>query len=840
MKRPLFYWLTLAAVLSALLSCRLGAPAAPTPASDFPTEPYASSTPDTRPPAAAQPSAALPANPGGHPRLWLTPALVTRLQGWAVESNPLWRDGLLPLAEAAKAAMQRGDVPGKDCGGRGYEDYPTEMYAELFAFLSLVEPQPAARADYAARARSLLMHVMNEAAKGPASAQNFSCAGSQGYPPFRHPEFYTSDTDRARWHGEAYPLVVDWIYPSLSAQDKATILQVFTRWANDIVTAGYHHPEPAGPPNSPTLLADRAQVRWSGNNYFTAHMRNLGLMAMALDPADDPGLSLHAYLDTATGVWLYLFDHLTRTDSAGGLLPEGFEYSPQTAAYAIQFLLALHTAGQDDPALRGPQVSLAGNPFWDDLLIAYFHSLSPAATVLNDQPDLGPVYQPSFYGDTSTYSLSDFIDAFGALGLYDQYTGSLARLEALRWAERQTPAGGPAGLLERLSKADEFRHAILYFTLFDPGLANAADPRPGLPLDFFAPGMHKLFSRTSWGPEAAWFIYTLSWNQIDHQQADGNHFEFYRAGEWLTKARNGYADTAEGIASSEFRNLPAIQNNNPGRDPGDYRTDLWMRGSQWNLNPAGDPALLAHSAGPLYTYALGDATNLYNDSAENAADVRQAVRSILWLKPDFIVVYDRLASQTPGRFKRWWLQLPTPAQVSGRAAKMTTARGQQLFVSALLPTDAVLTSVPGVEAHIAATSAAEEPMTARLEIEAPGGPLEARFLTVLQGADPGASPAPASLLRSADGAFEGARIGGQALVLFPLQVGSAPSAAAISYSLPEAVRLQIITGLAPGASYHVQVQNAAAGQQVTVAPAGENSPGVALTADSGGVLVIQP
>ncbi len=439
-------WLILALILLLLLAaCRVGQPPGadstnpPTEATaaEPPVEPGSTSTPDLRPTAGPIPTGA--PNPAGHPRLWFTAADLPRLQSWANDANPLWQEGLARVAENAKAAMDSGDVPGKDCGSRGYEEFATEMYGELFGFLSLVHPDPTARADYAGRARRLLMVVMDAAAKGPSDSQNYRCADASIYPPFRNPEFYTADSDRARWHGEAYPLIVDWIYPSLSVQDKATIRKVFLRWSQEIVTAGYHHPEPVGLLNTPDLYADRDQLRWSGNNYFTAHMRNLGLMAMALNPADDPDGALHAYLDQATGSWLYLFDHLTRTDSAGGLLPEGFEYSPQTASYALEFLLALHTAGQDDPARRGPQVSLPGNPFWADMISAYFHSISPATTLQPDQPDLGPVHLPAFYGDSVSYSLEDFIDAFGAMGLYDQATGNLAQLQVLRWIERETP-----------------------------------------------------------------------------------------------------------------------------------------------------------------------------------------------------------------------------------------------------------------------------------------------------------------------------------------------------------------------------------------------------------------
>ncbi|MBE2232729.1 MAG: hypothetical protein IAE85_04470, partial [Anaerolinea sp.] len=266
-------------------------------------------------PPAGQPALPVDAAAGAHPRLWLTPDRVTQLRGWATAGNPLWAEGLLLLGERARAEMDEGRVPDEDCGNVGYEEYPTEMYAELFAFLSLVDPDPAARQDYAQRARSLLMHIMDLAAKGPASKENVTCNGSRQYPPFRHPDFFTSDRDRARYHGEAFPLVVDWIYPSLTAEDKATIRQVFLRWSQEIISAGYRHPEPVGVTNDPQLLADRQQVRFAGNNYFAAHMRNLGLMALALDRGDDPDGALAAYLEVATGAYLYLFNHLLATDS---------------------------------------------------------------------------------------------------------------------------------------------------------------------------------------------------------------------------------------------------------------------------------------------------------------------------------------------------------------------------------------------------------------------------------------------------------------------------------------------------------------------------------------------
>ncbi len=769
-------------------------------------------------------------DPAAHPRLWVTAGDLPRLRGWATDANPMWRDGLAVLAEERKGLMDAGIVPAQDTGRTGWEPYPTEDYAELFAFMSLVHPDAAARDDYAQRARTLLMYVMTEAAKGPAAGE-----------PFRDPEWVAPHSDRARWTGESYALTVDWIYPILTAEDKATIRDVFLRWCEEIVTDGYNspyaNPALAGLVNDPALLADRTAVRWAGNNYFTSHLRNVGLMALALDPADDPGGELGAYLDVAVGAYLYMADDLLRTDAAGGLAPEGFEYSPQAVAYVAELLLALHTAGQADPERWGRQVTIEGNPFWDQVIPAYLHSLSPRSAPAPEGQWFETAYLPAWYGDGENYWAPDFIGIFGILGRYDDLTGNAERLEAIRWIQTHLPPGGEAEMIgDRVATASSHREAILYFLLYDPTAPEPADPRPSQPLVHFAPGIGRFFARTGWDEDATWFSYGLGWIAIDHQNADGNGFAFYRDGEWLTKGLVGYgfAD-ADGVPPpdyafpvSENHNTIAVENDPPGNSGPDAYYDLsWLTGSQFEYSPAGNPAILAMSVAPGYAYALGDATNLYNSTYEGPTDVRHASRSIVWLAPDAIVVYDRAATATNGRFKRFWLNFPAAATVEENRTTMATAGGQQLVVTTLLPADAT----PEVEPLPVPVEfmAVGEPMRYRLRVEAPGNPREARFLHVLQGADAGAAAPAVVPLESADGAFAGTVVGSTA-VLFPVELGG--EVGEVRYTVPAGTTAHLITGLTPGGDYAVTSTPNAAAIEVVV------SPGAGFRADDGGVLLV--
>src|SRR5262249_20677239 len=254
--------------------------------------------------------------------------------------------------------------------------------------------------------------------------------------------------DRSRWWGEGFGLTVDWIYPYLTAADLSAIQTVFARWCNEQLTA-YNHPQPIGTVNSPQLISNQGVVRWAGNNYYEGHQRNLGLMSMALDGKDDPGNLVGQYLADAIGAWLYTSQYYFSTDGAGGSPAEGWFYAASTYPELMQFLLALHTAGQDDPSVWGPHVAFAASGFWDDVLNAMLHSFAPQPTVLYNW--MGPVYPATFFGDTLRAYYFWFVDFLGAQGQYYYVTGNNAKIPALRWMDLNMTQGGAPGVSYRLS-----------------------------------------------------------------------------------------------------------------------------------------------------------------------------------------------------------------------------------------------------------------------------------------------------------------------------------------------------------------------------------------------------
>ncbi len=750
-----------------------------------------------------------------HPRLLVTSSDVARLRSWASDANPIYKDGLAAYAARAKADMDAGHAPGEDTGSKDYERYPSEWYAELFAFMSVVAPDEAARTDYGGRARTLLMHVIDRALPG---------AGSEGEA-FRDPQFATFN--RSRWYGDGFGLTVDWAYAYFSAEDKAKIRTVFLRWAGELFTAypamvgggGAADFHPEGPFNDPALLTDKAQVRWAMNNYFTAHMRNLGYLAMALDEADDPDGKLRGYLRNATGQWLFMTDAAQHGDAAGGLSPEGSEYSVSSLAYIAQFLLALHTAGQDDPAKWGPQV-VADQPFWTDFRSAVLHDIPPRSiTTTSQDGERHTVFQPADYGDLQSYPAADLVDTLTPVALLAEGRGDRATVDVARWYSRYDPEDGEKQLLERAGGAtDQILSTILYFLLFDPAAPAPPDPRPNLPLTHVATGLNRTLSVSCWCDQARLFGFSLTWKAIDHQGGDGNDIALWRHGEWLTKQRSGY----DLIWLSDYHNTLAVENN-PAAGADERFKPILDRGSQNPLSAANDPMITGASEGDGYLYRAGDATNLYNDAGQDRTDVVDVSRAVVWLKPDHVVVLDRAETKTDGRFKQFWLQLPAVATVEGNRATTRTAGGQQLATTTLLPAGATAT-VQQYGDDIG-RQADGDPMTHRLRVDAPGNPRSTRFLHVLQGADGNATPDTPALVESVDGTrFVGAAVA-DTMVLFPDK--SQPNIPGTTIPVPNGVKRMLVTGLTPDTGYTAGRD----GDRITI-----SADGPTMT-DHGGVLV---
>jgi hypothetical protein len=815
------------------------------------------------------PSVTIPYPVTTHPRLWVTTSDLPRLQSWATTNNPIYAQGIVPLLNQTLSNYAQFFPNGSpnpnypDPGDtQGYTGLITEQNAVILAFNSLIDPVPAKRILYAQYARNLLMYAMNQAVLGHLSNA-----------PFRDPAF--AIYNRANENGEQWALTVDWIYntkdgqgnPILTAADKATIRNVFLIWANDCInasTTGGDHPEPIGVTNNLQLLPSNQPYRMAANNYYLGHARILTMMALSIDPSDDPllngsapasqlGNTLRSYILNANGAWLYqefaMFGDPSVVPPAyglpantpgfglasGGLPPEGMLYG-HSIGFILGQLLALQTAGFDNVSYSGPQIQLIGAPFWDRFVTGFLASLTPTAQTFASQSWLGPVYQFGSYGDLlRLWVTPDFMQPFSLLALLEQENGKTTHTPAARWMAVNGVEGGANALLSRISSPWSYGTTapLLYYMLLDPTAPAASDPRPTYPTMFYDPAAGRIVAHSDWSATGTLFDYRASWMSINHQDGDGGQFELYRKGEWLTKEMSNYDNNEVGL-TTVYHNSLALQiwSANGTPDLSWFENGEWANGSEWILGAnAGDPTTIT-STGPGYIYATSDLTNLFNrpdfwTPSAGAVDIQQATRSILWLNSDYIVIYDRATSLHSGLFKRFNMSLVTNPTISGKTATETLASGQKLFVQALLPANATLTAT--YAAGNLNPIAQLEPTQYILTVEDTTKPTDTRFLNVLQGADSGTAMVQATYLKSTSGtAFDGAVFGSTA-VYFPVSASSTFATTVLPAS--SGVHTLLVTGLKPGTAYGVSVTASGGGNIITV------TPGIAgMTTDSAGVL----
>ncbi len=803
-----------------------------------------------------------------HPRLWITQSDLPRLQGWATASNPTYVNGMQPMLQYTVQLYQTQFFPGgvpnptyPDPGDvQGYTGYLTEQYAEILALNSLIDPNPSNRITYAQYARNMLMYAMNQAALGHLANA-----------PFRDPAF--AIYNRANFSGEQWPLIVDWIYnatdasgnPILTASDKATIQNVFLEWANDCLnasTTGGDHPSPIGTMNSLNLLPNNQPYRMASNNYFLGHARILTMMALALDPADDPpvdptqpadvlGNSMRSYIQDATGAWLYQEFAMMGDPSvvpaayglppntpgfglaSGGMPPEGMLYG-HSFGFVLGQLLALQTAGFNNAAYSGPQIGLIGAPVWDRYVTGTLSALTPTSHVPASEPWEGAVYQMDSFGDLLRLWITpDFMQPYALLTLLDAENGSTAHANASRWFAVNATPGGAGNINQRMTQPWSTEETVLYFLLLDPSAATATDPRPSFPTVYYDPGAGRIIAHSDWTLNGTMFDYRASWISINHQDGDGGQFELFRKGEWLTKEMSNYDNNLVGM-TTVYHNTLALQNWCPNGTPdlNWFETGEWANGSQWMEGmDAGDPTTL-FSTGSGYVYASSNLTNLFNrpdiwDSTLSAVDVTQATRSIMWLNNDYVVIYDRATTNHSGLFKQVHFSLVNPPVISGNVATETMPDNQQLFIQTLLPLAPALSSFNGA---VNLNPIADlEPIQYIYQVADPSLPSDTRFLHVLQGADPGAPMAPATYLQSTNGtAFDGAVFSTMA-VYFP--VSATAQFTGTTLTAPAGVHTLLVTGLTPNASYAVSIVPNGSANVVTVATGGASA-----TADAAGVI----
>jgi hypothetical protein len=815
--------------------------------------PIPTSEPRQQTPATSFPVIEIPTE-GQHPRLWLNAADVERLQTWAVPKNPVWPAFQVVLQTSVKHYVRyfprgrgnRDDVPADpfpDSGDtQGYGTFkgsnvPTavESHAFVLAFGSLLTTNENQKAQYAGMARNLIMHALKQTAEG-----------HQKDAAYRGSAFAIYNRGKGV---QKFPLVVDWIYPYLTAEDKATIRTAFLLWAHDCLhasTTGGDHPEPVGVVNDLLLFPHGKPYRMSANNYYISHACVLTHMSLCLDLADDPEGQLRSYLANATGAWLYqmygMFGDAEQVCAdfglknvsdfglaSGGITPEGPALYGESFGWMFEMFLSLQSSGCTDAKKFGPQIQLLSAPFTSRYIQAYLSWVDVNPTTLKKYQ--GGVYLMPGFGDCLVaYADPSLSAVMGSLAVLQARQGNVSNQNAVSWAIQNLPAGGGAAFTKRVANPWTFgpQQAVFAFLALDPKAPRATDPRKNYPAVFIDQKQGTLIAHK--GTSAC--FYRCCWASINHQQPDAGSFGLFRNGEWLTKPISNYDHNHVGI-NSICMNTLSVQNQRETGDPPKsflFYND-YMTGSQYWLDAGAADPNVTFSHAEDYVYATSDFTGLYNKvekyaPAKSAIKVSQVQRLFLWLpERNLAVTYDRVASRA-GLFKRWNNATAKEPKIRDGVAFSESNSGNQTYtVQTLLPADRKLEAT---ELRSKMNPPAEgDSMAWVLTVEGANTPAEMRFLHVMQGTDKGSEATPASLVQSQAGTpLEGSVIGDVAL-LFLRNAGDELKAATIE--LPADVKTVYVMGLKTNTQYSSKIS----GRTVTV------TAGTGVAADEAGLVKLE-
>jgi hypothetical protein len=190
----------------------------------------------------------------------------------------------------------------------------------------------------------------------------------------------------------------------------------------------------------------------------------------------------------------------------------------------------------------------------------------------------------------------------------------------------------------------------------------------GLATAYHAPGIGELYARSGWDAHATWINLIAGPFTQSHAHQDQGSLMIYKDG-WLAYDAN--VASRSGLAQQlDAHSLVRIVDG--GRTVEQQR------------NTASPLVALHRGAG--FVHAATDVTPAY----KQAAAVQKVQREIVYLEPDALVVYDRVATRA-GSQQIWQLVTPAAPAIAGTRATITTA-GHTLAIERVAPATAAASS----------------------------------------------------------------------------------------------------------------------------------------------------
>jgi hypothetical protein len=593
-------------------------------------------------------------------------------------------------------------------------------------------------------------------ANGATLAYQQTSAGDGGFN-----SIFIDDDYSARYLGKHIAMGLDWLdgYVGLSASLKQEARDLLVRWSDNLRDNSYlnNHPE---------------------SNMETGSYVARVLTALALEGRDGRAPRLISQvLAYRQGNVVPLLTNPT-TSLNGGFWAEGWNYGQN----ATQNLLLASLALEDNGLVKATAERAWASDVVDSLV-----SAQPATDQVYDGGDWY-IYPTRFLDKGLFYYLSDLADR-STERAYANYI-----LQDYPGASFANPAD-----------TGDYRDLLFH----DPTAPAAF--WSALPLEHYASGTGLVTARSDWGGSPSWVSVQMGNllgdpnNPIDHQTNAPGQVQISRGDDQLLIDTMGAATAGESslsarIGRSQYANIVSIDDNGDGVERVRGATGQWY----------GSPGVVvnAYEAADNHLYISGDYRAAYSPdfAPGSGGPASELTRQVVYLRPDFVVVYDRVTTLKAGYAKQLRWHFANAPVVQGNTF-VETAGGSKLFGASF--SSVPLTTTLAKVAIDGDTGGGGLTQVERVTTQNAAPTASVRYVTAFQIA-PASTPQMVATerLTSTDGRMEGVRMADQ-VVLFGRQ-GAVDPSSAVAYQLPGGTFHNLLTDLQPGRSYQVTVNGVVA------------------------------
>ena len=484
----------------------------------------------------------------------------------------------------------------------------------------------------------------------------------------------------------AAALVYDWCYPELTANQRRTLI--------DWINTNFQE------------LENEYDSPW--HNYAVSLTWAFGIAGYATQGDNQRAEAMIQNARQAR--YAQYIEPGLRFSGDGGAWAESSGYGANTTLRLVQYAEAVLTATGED--------IFHGAPFYRDRL---------AFSLFHCYPGIQKEYSYSFR--------QPYIHGDGGRGLkgHQNYLRSSLMMLVRRFPEE--PMAEYAQDWLNQAPANKMPHdwaAVDDVMWYNPQGPSRSRFSARMPLSHYVEGAGAAYMRSDWTNDATWLSFQCGDHFEYHQHLDQNSFTFWKYEDLAVES--GVYTWANSDHANNYYIRTIAHNSMLVFNPDEKYSWDDMRGGYKGVNDGGQRAWKlsddadyvswsaesidhwqqnrdAYDTGDIkryedrrdYAYILGDATNAYRrDKVENFT------RQLVFLRPDIVVIFDRIASTQPEFTKTWLLHFLGEPQGNGGQQRLAegeyeltgdqiTCKGErgQLVAQPLLPVQRRIVKIGG-------------------------------------------------------------------------------------------------------------------------------------------------